>query len=201
VKKFFIALGLFCAMLAVANEERVLEASNALQLLARSYKHDIPRELLTNAQAIAVFPSVTRVGFFIGGLAGDGVMSVKSGSIWQDPLHVSLGGGSLGLQFGVERSDIVLFIMNKEVVDAIMQNKITLGADASVAAGPMGASVTQMTDFKLSRDIYVYASNRGAFAGASIGGSLIGYDDSLTIDPQSFAARSFIATIERLTSR
>jgi lipid-binding SYLF domain-containing protein len=200
VKKLFIVMGLFCAVLVSANEERVLEASNALQLLVRNHKEAIPEALFTKAQAIVVFPGVTRVGFFVGGLMGEGVMSVKSGSNWQAPLHVSLGGGSLGLQFGVERSDIVLFVMNKEIVEAIKQNKITLGADASVAAGPMGLSVSEMTDFKLGRDIYIYASNRGAYVGASLGGALIGHDESILIAPESFASRSFIETLKRIAN-
>jgi len=200
VKKLFIIVGLFCAIFAFANEERVLEASNALQLLVRNHKEAIPEALFAKAQAVVVFPSVTRVGFFVGGMMGEGVMSVKSGSTWQTPLHVSLGGGSLGLQFGVERSDIVLFIMNKDVVEAIKQNKITLGADASVAAGPMGLGISEMTDFKLTRDIYIYASNRGAYVGASLGGALIGYDETIVIAPESFASRSFIETLRRMTN-
>lgn len=200
MRKIFFIFGLFWTVLLFANEERVLEASNALQLLARNHKEAIPRTLLNNAKAVVVFPSVTKVGFFVGGLMGEGVMSEKSGISWQSPLHVSLGGGSLGLQFGVERSDIVLFIMNSDVVEAIKQNKITLGADASVAAGPLGLSVSEMTDFKLSRDIYVYVNNRGAFVGASIGGALIGYDQSISISPDSFASRSFIETLKRMAN-
>ena len=107
----------------------------------------------------------------------------------------------MGFQFGVERSDIILFIMKYEVAEAIRSRKITLGADVSVAAGPMGASITHMRDFSLKQDIYAYANNRGLFAGVSLGGSVIGADSDARTPADSFAAKSFVETLKRLERR
>jgi lipid-binding SYLF domain-containing protein len=203
MKRYIVFLLLLCFMglPAFASEERVLESANALQIIVREQAGAIPPELIRQARAIAVFPGVTRVGFFVGGLFGDGVMSVKDSQGWQSPLHVNLSGGSFGLQFGVERSDIVLFIMKYDIAQAIQDNKITLGADASVAAGPFGVNVSQITDFKLNRDIYAYTINKGLFAGVSLGGSVIGADKKTRTSPDTFAARSFVETLKQLENR
>lgn len=191
----------FVSSLLLGNEERTLESANALQLIMRNQPESIPVELFAQANAIVVLPDVTRVGFFVGGLFGNGVMSIKGINGWESPLHVTLGGGSLGFQFGVERSDIILFIMKYEVAEAIRSRKITLGADVSVAAGPMGASITHMRDFSLKQDIYAYANNRGLFAGVSLGGSVIGADGDARTPADSFAAKSFVETLKRLERR
>lgn len=200
VLKLILCLGLLGSC-AFANEERTLEATNALQLIMRKQSNVIPVELISQASAILVFPGVTRVGFFVGGLFGNGVMSIRGAGGWEAPLHVNLSGGSLGFQFGVERSDVVLFVMKYEVAEAIRARKITLGADVSAAAGPVGASLSHMRDFTFNRDIYAYASNSGLFAGVSLGGSVIGMDGQSRTPADSFAARSFIETLNQLQRR
>ncbi len=200
MKNFFIWMtgALILCTIGIAKEERVLEATNTLQLIVRKYKEAIPPELISKAYAVAVFPGVTKIGLFVGGLVGDGVMSIRNGGKWESPLYVSIGGGSFGFQFGVERSDILLFIMDSKIIEAIKENKVTLGVDASIAAGPLGLNIGEITDFTLSRDIYSYVINRGLFAGASLGGALIGHDKTVRIEPASFAARSFTETIKRM---
>lgn len=183
----------------VAKEESVLEAANTLQHIVRKYHKDIPPELVANANAIVVFSGVTKIGLFVGGLIGDGIMSVKGSKGWEAPIYVTIGGGSFGFQFGVERSDILLFIMNEQIANDIKDHKVTLGADASVAAGPLGLNLQESTDVKFSRDIYSYVINKGLFAGVSLGGTLLTHDESVKIDPNSFASKSFIETVKKMS--
>ena len=182
----------------IGSEEKVLEASNSLQLIIRNSGQSIPPMLIKKAQAIAVFPSVTKIGFLFGGLFGEGVMSKRTQDGWSDPINLKIKGGSVGLQFGFESSDIVLFILKPSIVEDMLDTKITLGVDASVSAGPIGGSYEEMTDFKLSQDIYAYANNSGLFVGASLGGTVMSVNDKDTTVPSSYASRTFIETIKRL---
>lgn len=125
-------------------------------------------------------------------------MAKRTANGWSDPVNLKITGGSLGLQFGYESSDIVLFILKPSIAEDMHASKITLGVDASVSAGPMGGSYEEMTDFKLTQDIYSYANNSGLFAGASLGGTVISVNDEDSNPPSSYASRTFIETIKRL---
>ena len=181
-----------------ASEEKILEASNSLQLMIRKYKEQIPKDLILQSKAIAVFPSVTKIGFLIGGLHGEGVMSIKKDNSWSLPCTVDLSGGSLGLQLGVENSDIVLFILKEQAAEDILKGKFTLGVDASVATGNLGTNMTQMTDIKFTEDIYVYKLNKGLFAGVSMDGAVVQGSNCVKKEEESFSTRVFVETLKKL---
>jgi len=138
----------------------------------------IPKDLLKNAQAIAVVPDVIKAGFVLGGRHGDGLISVKTrDGTWSNPSFVSLTGGSVGFQAGVSSTDVVLVFRTQRGVDSIVHGKFTLGADASAAAGPVGRSAQAATDSQLKAEIYSYSRSRGLFAGAALDGTAITIDN------------------------
>ena len=134
----------------------------------------IPESLIRGAQAIAIFPSTVSAGFGIGGKYGGGVILVrneKSGQ-WSPPAIFTIAGGSIGWQIGGQATDIVLLFMSRRSIDGVLQGKIKLGADASVAAGPVGRSTQAATDVRLG-GILSYSRTRGLFAGAKLEGDVI----------------------------
>ncbi|MBW2170105.1 MAG: lipid-binding SYLF domain-containing protein, partial [Deltaproteobacteria bacterium] len=134
----------------------------------------IPPSLLNNAYAVAVIPNVIKGGFVFGGRYGWGVLVVKTKeSKWSAPSFVSLAAGSVGYQIGLQSIDVILVFKSKKSVDRITKGKFTLGADASVAAGPVGRTASAGTDLRLEAEIYSYSRSRGLFAGVSLEGSAI----------------------------
>jgi lipid-binding SYLF domain-containing protein len=134
----------------------------------------IPTKLITEAQAIAVIPRVIKAGFVVGGRVGFGlVMTRTEKGEWSDPTFVRLGGASVGFQAGVESTDVVLVFKKRESLDRVLsgKGKLTLGADASVAAGPVGRTASAATDGKLEAEIFSYSKSRGLFAGVSLSGA------------------------------
>ncbi len=138
----------------------------------------IPADLLIRAEAVAVFPGVVKGAFAVGGRFGDGVVSVRrpDGS-WSPPALVFIGGASYGLQVGAEFTDLVLLVMSRRGTDSLLRSKVTLGADASVAAGPIGRRGGAATDILLTADILSYSRTKGLFAGISIEGATVQPDD------------------------
>jgi lipid-binding SYLF domain-containing protein len=130
-----------------------------------------PEELLRHATGIAIFPNMFKGGFFVGGSYGQGiVMRYKDGQ-WKGPSFVGIGAGSIGLQFGLHAVDLVLVILGEETMDAFMRSKFKLGADAAVAAGPVGAHTTVATEILLRGGIYSYSRTKGVFIGFSLEGA------------------------------
>ena len=142
---------------------------------------DIPQDLLDKADCVVVFPSVLKAAFIFGGSYGRGVMSCRKGQDfsgpWGAPTMMALEGGSFGLQIGGEATDFVLLIMNERGASGILASKVKLGADASVAAGPVGRTASAETDATLRADILSYSRARGAFAGIALEGSTIRPDN------------------------
>src|SRR5216683_6656652 len=138
---------------------------------------DIPRDLLDKADCVVVFPSVLKAAFIVGGSYGRGAMSCRRGQhfrgSWGAPTMMALEGGSFGLQIGGEATDFVLLVMNERGASGILSSKVKLGADASVAAGPVGRTASAETDATLRADILSYSRARGAFAGIALEGSTI----------------------------
>lgn len=126
-----------------------------------------------NCQAIGIFPSTISGGFGIGGEYGQGIIMVKNDRTWSSPAAFTLAGGSLGWQIGVEATDIILLFMDRRSVDAILSGKLKLGADASVAAGPIGRNASASTDVQLRGGILSYSISRGLFAGAKLEGAVL----------------------------
>ena len=164
---------------AGAREEgRLLTATEVLEEVQAMPDQQIPDALLSRAYGIAVIPDVTKVAFVFGGRHGNGVLVVrdKLNSAWSNPVFVSLTGGSWGLQIGAQSSDIVLVLTTKTGIEGIAGGKLTLGADASVAAGPVGRQGSAATDMNFNAEIYSYARTRGLFGGIALDGSHISID-------------------------
>jgi SH3 domain-containing YSC84-like protein 1 len=136
----------------------------------------VPKNLLDRAECVAVFPNVIKAGFIVGGRGGRGVASCRVGNSWSAPIYLNLGGGSFGLQIGAQATDFVFLMMNKEGVNSLLKNKFTLGADASVAAGPVGREAGASTDIKLDAQILSYSRSKGLFAGLELKGVVIDVD-------------------------
>jgi lipid-binding SYLF domain-containing protein len=158
--------------------ERSQDAAEILGELTRTPEKGIPRELLDDAQGIAVFPHVVKAAFGIGGRWGKGLLSVRQGSGWGAPVYVDLSGGSFGFQIGGQSTDLVLVFKSRKGVESLMSSKLKLGADASIAAGPVGRTAEAGTDVKLNAEIYSYSRAKGAFAGVALDGAVVDFDDS-----------------------
>ena len=166
---------------AGAREEgRLLTATEVVEEVQGMPDQRIPDNLLSRAYGIAVIPDVTKVAFIFGGRHGNGVLVVRDKLTvpWSNPVFISLTGGSWGFQAGAQSSDIVLVFTTKSGIEGIAGGKITLGADASVATGPVGRQGSAATDIGFNAEIYSYARTRGLFGGIALDGSVIAIDKS-----------------------
>ena len=157
--------------------DRADRAAEALKDLATSPNRGISTEVLEKAQGIAVIPHVVNAGLVFGGSWGKGLLSVreKSGA-WSAPVFITLTGGSLGPQIGAEATDVVLIFNNRQGIDALLNSKLKLGADASVAIGPVGGTAGAGTDLDLKSAVYSYSRANGLFAGIALDGAVISVD-------------------------
>ncbi len=177
-----LALGLFAAAApapaGTVEDARANDASRVLGEILRIPEESVPTNLLQDARAIAVFPDVVKAGFIIGGRRGRGLVAVRSADgTWSHPSFITLTGGSFGFQAGVQSADVILVFRTDRGVDSIVNGKFTLGADASVAAGPVGRSAQASTDEQLKAEIYSYSRARGLFAGVSLDGTRLAIDN------------------------
>jgi len=167
---------------AVAGERqdaRLLTSTQVLSELMHMPEQNIPTWLMERAYAVAVIPTVIKVGLGIGGRRGKGVLVVrKDTGAWSNPIFVNLTGGSFGFQVGVQSTDVVLVFTSKQSIEGIVGGKVTLGADASVAAGPVGRQSSAATDIGLTAQVYSYSRASGLFAGVALDGSAITIDNS-----------------------
>ncbi len=180
---FVLAMaGMFAAsMLAVSPkayadkwEDLVTEAQKVLDEVNSMPDTSIPSDMFKKCKAIAIFPSTVGGGFIFGAKYGQGVVLYKDDKCnWSAPAVFNIGGGSFGLQIGGQASDLILVIMNDRGVDGFLASKFTLGADASVAAGPVGRDTQAATDLQLKGGIFSYSRSRGAFAGVKVEGNAI----------------------------
>ena len=171
--------GVTPAVHAQAREEgRLLYADQVLRDLRTQRDQAIPDRLLERAYGIAVFPDLTKLAFFAGGRRGHGVLVVrdKQGR-FSNPVFVTMTGGSFGWQWGLQFTDIVLVFTTPKGVEGINGGKVTLGAGASVAAGPVGRDASAATDAGFKAEVYSYSRNKGVFAGLALDGSVITIDD------------------------
>ena len=172
---------LFAGLPAVAGpieDQRANDASRVLGEILRIPEDSIPTRLLEEAQAIAVIPNVVKAGFVFGGRRGRGLISIRSkDGTWSSPSFITLTGGSVGFQAGVQSADVILVFRTRGGVDSIVNGKFTLGGDASVAAGPVGRSAQASTDEQLKAAIYSYSRARGLFAGVSLDGTRLAIDN------------------------
>ena len=148
----------------------------------RDIRPEIADEIWSRARCIAVVPDLKKAAFFVGGEYGKGVMSCRAGDGWSAPVFLQLAKGSWGFQAGVEQVDLLLLVMNERGVQKLLQNKTTLGADASVAAGPVGRRAAVATDALLTAEILSYSRSHGLFAGINVSGGVLRPDEDTNID-------------------
>lgn len=164
-----------------AEIEKVEDAAEVLEAIALIPEEGIPPVLLRQAYAIAVIPSVVKLGFTVAGRYGKGIMIGRDEKgEWGLPFFVNLIGGSVGWQIGIQSTDVILVFKTGKGLHAIKDGKFTLGADGAVAAGPVGRHLEAATDIQLKSEIYSYSRNRGLFAGVSFEGSLLQADKETT---------------------
>ena len=162
------------------DEDRLKNAGTVLTEIL-NIPEDIPQDLLDKAECVVVFPSVLKAAFVLGGSYGRGAMTCRTGDnfsgAWGAPSMMALEGGSVGLQIGGQATDFVLLVMNDRGANGILSSKVKLGADASVAAGPVGRNASAETDASMRAEILSYSRARGLFAGISLEGSTIRPDN------------------------
>jgi lipid-binding SYLF domain-containing protein len=155
------------------------EATAVLWEIKSIPEQGIPPALLSSAHGVAVIPGLIKAGFIVGGRYGQGVMVVRSANgRWSNPTFITLTGGSVGWQIGAQSTDIVLVFKSSRSVDAMASGKFTLGADLSVAAGPVGRHAEAGTDSQLRAEILSYSRSRGLFAGVALEGAALQIDNS-----------------------
>jgi lipid-binding SYLF domain-containing protein len=169
---------------SIASElEKVNDAIEVIEEMIEIPEEGIPEALLSKAYGIAIIPKVIKAAWVVGGRFGKGVLLVRDErDRWGNPCFIRIAGGSVGWQIGVQSTDIILVFKKKNSIDSITEGKITLGADAAVAAGPMGRRAEVSTDIELEAEIYSYSKSRGLFAGVSLEGSAIQIDEEANAD-------------------
>jgi lipid-binding SYLF domain-containing protein len=162
-----------------AEDARAQNAVRVLTDIQAIPESAIPDKLLDEARAIVVVPDSLKIGLVVGGRRGHGLLSVKSADgTWSNPSFVSLTGGSIGFQAGVQSSDIVLVFRSDRGLESIVNGKFTLGADAGVAAGPVGRNASLSTDGQMKAEIWSWSRARGLFAGVALDGAVLSIDDA-----------------------
>ena len=213
-----LAFGSVGAQASSSTDRRLEESRKVFESFSFLTEQAIPTYLLERAYGVVVVPSVIKGALIIGGRGGKGVMAVRNpDGTWSNPVFVTLAGANVGFQWGVQSTDLVLVLMSRKSVEGIAGGKVTLGADASVAAGPLGRSAAAATDATLQAQVLAYARNEGIFAGVAIDGSVIAIDDKANASaygvsgilasqilagevPAPPAARAFTDTLTRATS-
>lgn len=156
-------------------ESRISDCTNVVKGMMEAPDGGIPKDLLKRSRAIIIFPSLLKAGLGVGGHYGRGVVLRKdqASGRWGPPAFISVMGGSFGWQIGIQATEMVLLVMSEVSLKSLFQDKFTLGADASVAAGPVGRDASAGTDIALSAGILSYSRAKGLFAGVSVKGSIL----------------------------
>jgi lipid-binding SYLF domain-containing protein len=164
----------------VKETDRIQNAATVLKEIL-DIPDDIPQDLLDKARCVMVFPSVVKAAFIVGGSYGRGVMVCRSGKDfsgpWGAPVMMALEAGSVGLQIGGQATDFVILVMNARGAESLLHDKVKLGADASIAAGPLGRDAQAATDVTFRAEMLSYSRARGVFAGVSLEGSTVHPDN------------------------
>jgi lipid-binding SYLF domain-containing protein len=161
-------------------EDRIKAAATVLDEIQGAPDQGIPEEVLSSAECVAVVPTMLKGGFIVGARYGRGVASCRTPKGWSAPAFFSVKGGSFGLQIGAQAVDLVMLIMNQEGMRNLLSSQFKLGADASVAAGPVGRHAAADTDWKLKAQVLSYSRSRGVFAGLELNGAAIEQDKDST---------------------
>jgi lipid-binding SYLF domain-containing protein len=161
---------------------RAQAAADVLDEIQGAPDKGIPQEVLGSAECVAVVPSLLKGGFIVGGRFGRGLASCRTPKGWSAPAFFAVKGGSVGFQIGGQAVDLVMLIMNNDGMQHLLSSKFSLGADASVAAGPVGRHAEGNTDWKMRAQVLTYSRARGIFAGVSLAGAVINQDKDSTRD-------------------
>jgi len=184
---FALVAGL-CGMGSIAHAQStegqtVMAATEVFRSFTEFKTRSIPQSMLADAQAVAIIPNVVKGGFIVAGRFGRGILLVRDAptGLWRAPVFVTFTGGSVGWQVGLQSTDVVLVFKNRKGLESMLNgSEFTLGADASVAAGPVGRQASAGTDIKLNAEIYSYSRSRGLFAGVALDGSVLKVDNRAT---------------------
>jgi len=161
--------------------ERLSKAGMVLKEIMSAPDKGIPGEVFDGAKCILVVPNLVKGGFVFGGKHGRGIATCRTGKGWSAPAFVSIGGGSWGLQIGVQGVDLVLMVMNERGMQHLLSNKFQVGGEASAAAGPVGRHASAGTDWKAETEILTYSRAKGLFAGVTLEGAVVQQDDDSTL--------------------
>jgi lipid-binding SYLF domain-containing protein len=177
------ALILLVTLTAVASDRendvnRTNKAAQVFKEIMNAPDQGIPQDLLEKAKCIAVIPGDLKFAFIFGGNYGRGLATCRTGHGWSAPTFLAIDGGSVGYQIGGSSTDIVMLFMNDRALQSLLSDKFKLGADASVAAGPVGRNASAGTDLKLNAEILSYSRAKGVFAGVSLNGAVVQADKS-----------------------
>ncbi len=179
-KHIVLLLSLFLSVISVQaqdKQEQKLDASVRVVQEFGKLRESIPKQLMQKTEGIIIIPGLINAGFVIGGKRGKGIAMVRNDNgTWSNPVFLTMTGGSLGFQAGIQSVDLVLVFLNKTSLLDIGKSSFTLGGDISVAAGPVGRTSSAGTDYKLESEVYSYSRSRGLFAGISVSGSALDVD-------------------------
>lgn len=153
--------------------DRIRASADVLGAIGGEPDKDIPHDLWRKAQCVVVVPSLKKAAFGFGGEYGKGLMSCRRNGVWSAPVFMELEKGSWGFQIGGESIDLVLLVMNQSGMKKMLQDKVSLGADAAVAAGPVGRSATASTDAQMNAEILSYSRAQGLFVGVDVSGGVL----------------------------
>lgn len=159
--------------LSSREQRRIEEAATVLKDLHTAPDQDIPTDMWEKATCVMVFPGLKKAAFILGGEYGKGLMSCRRHNEWSPPAFMRIGKGSWGLQIGAQSIDLVLLVMNEKGVEKLLRNRVSLGAEASVAAGPVGRDARVATDAQMKAEILSYSRTQGVFAGVNISGGVV----------------------------
>ncbi|HEY2390292.1 MAG TPA: lipid-binding SYLF domain-containing protein [Candidatus Angelobacter sp.] len=160
--------------------ERLTKASEVLNQMVDAPDKGIPEEVLAKAKCIAIVPHLVKGGLGFGGKHGRGVASCRTADGWSAPAFISVGGGSWGLQIGVESVDLIMLVMNDKGMEQLLSSKFQISGEGSAAAGPVGRHASAGTDWKLDTEMLTYSRSKGAFAGLTLEGAVIQQDNDST---------------------
>src|SRR6201984_1926805 len=179
----FVGLVGTCAWAGSGREDSVARLDSSVQVLhaiMATPDKGIPEEVLSNAKCMLIVPDLIKGGFIFGGKHGRGVASCRSAEGWSAPAFISVGGGSWGLQIGVEGVDLVMLVMNDQGFQHLLSSKFQLSGEGSVAAGPVGRHASAGTDWKMNTELLTYSRSKGVFAGLTLEGAVVQQDDDST---------------------
>ena len=157
-------------------DHRMRSAADVLQEMLGAPDKGIPRDLLEKAQCVMIVPGLKKAGFVFGADYGKGFAMCRHAGGWSGPAAITLGGGSFGAQIGVESTDVIMLVMDRKGMEKLASDKFTVGADASVAAGPVGRTSAADTDASLHAEILSWSRAHGIFAGVSLDGTVVKKD-------------------------